>query len=196
MNKKKMYTMAGGLALVAAIGIGSTLAYFTDQEHAENTVEFGNVNITYSQDDWNDNKTDVTPGKTFELNPTITVDANSNSAYVRMKVDYSITNKENKSRPVTDKELQDIESRLPINRGIWEKGTDGYWYCQNVLNASDEVTLFEEITIPDQWGNDYVEDTLNVDITAEAIQSENVEDVINVGGLITSWGDVTVETLK
>lgn len=196
MNKKKLYTMAGGLALVAAIGVGSTLAYFTDQDEANNVVELGLVDIVLTETEWSGDKQNVTPGQTYAKNPTVTVKEGSNPAYVRILVDYEITSPEGVTRDLTTDEIADIENRLEIDRNFWDKGIDGYWYYQEVLGAGSSATLFNEITIPDQWGNEYRNHTLNVKITAQAIQSENVEDIIVPGEPITSWGNVEIESLN
>ena len=46
MKKKSIITMVAALAFVGAIGVGSTLAYFTDNDAATNVVTMGHVDIT------------------------------------------------------------------------------------------------------------------------------------------------------
>ena len=38
MNKKKLLTMVLALVLIGAVGVGATLAYFTDNDSATNVV--------------------------------------------------------------------------------------------------------------------------------------------------------------
>ena len=45
MNKKKLIPLLSAVALVGVIGVGSTLAYFTDNDAANNVVTMGHVNI-------------------------------------------------------------------------------------------------------------------------------------------------------
>ncbi len=45
MKKKKILTMVAAVALVAVIGVGATLAYFTDKDSKTNVVTMGKVDI-------------------------------------------------------------------------------------------------------------------------------------------------------
>ena len=45
MNKKRVTALAVSLSLVAVIGIGATLAYFTDQTDTQNVINMGHVDI-------------------------------------------------------------------------------------------------------------------------------------------------------
>ncbi len=42
--------LATSLGLIGAIGVGATLAYFTDTQTVENTITMGNVNITLTEE--------------------------------------------------------------------------------------------------------------------------------------------------
>ena len=52
MNKKKLFTMVLALVLIGAVGVGATLAYFTDNDSATNVVTMGHVNIELTEEDW------------------------------------------------------------------------------------------------------------------------------------------------
>ncbi len=89
MKKKTILVAAIAVMLVAALVVGGTLAYFTDKTEAKpNTFTVGNVGIDLTETEW-DAKADHTlvPGKSYGKNPTITVDANSQDAYVFLKLD-------------------------------------------------------------------------------------------------------------
>lgn len=89
MKKKTILVAAIAVMLVAALVVGGTLAYFTDKTEAvKNTFTVGNVGIDLTETEW-DAKADHTlvPGKSYGKNPTITVDANSQNAYVFLKLD-------------------------------------------------------------------------------------------------------------
>lgn len=89
MKKKTILVAAIAVMLVAALVVGGTLAYFTDKtETVKNTFTVGNVGIDLTETEW-DAKADHTlvPGKSYGKNPTITVDANSQDAYVFLKLD-------------------------------------------------------------------------------------------------------------
>lgn len=89
MKKKTILVAAIAVMLVAALVVGGTLAYFTDKTDAkQNTFTVGSVGINLTEDKWNaaDDHT-LVPGAFYEKNPTITVDANSQDAYVFLKLD-------------------------------------------------------------------------------------------------------------
>ena len=54
MNKRKILLLAAVLVMVAVLGIGGTLAYFTDEDTKTNTFTIGNVNIHI--DEWMENE--------------------------------------------------------------------------------------------------------------------------------------------
>ena len=89
MKKKTILVAAIAVMLVAALVVGGTLAYFTDKTEAkQNTFTVGSVGIDLTEDKWNaaDDHT-LVPGAFYEKNPTITVDADSQDAYVFLKLD-------------------------------------------------------------------------------------------------------------
>lgn len=89
MKKKTILVAAIAVMLVAALVVGGTLAYFTDKTEAKpNTFTVGNVKIDLTEDKWVANADHtLVPGKFYDKNPTITVDAGSQDAYVFLKLD-------------------------------------------------------------------------------------------------------------
>lgn len=89
MKKKTILVAAIAVMLVAALVVGGTLAYFTDKTEAKpNTFTVGNVKIDLTETAWHDNDDHtLVPGKFYDKNPTITVDAKSQDAYVFLKLD-------------------------------------------------------------------------------------------------------------
>lgn len=49
MDKKKMITMLVALTLVATVGIGATLAYFTDKDAVTNVITMGKVDVSLEE---------------------------------------------------------------------------------------------------------------------------------------------------
>lgn len=105
MNKKKILTLLVTTSLLAVVGVGSTLAYFTDKtETLTNVVTMGNVdgvlveneaerkdgkwnlkdNILSNQDVMYEN---IMPGDTVKKNPTVCLKPGSADAWVRMTLD-------------------------------------------------------------------------------------------------------------
>lgn len=89
MKKKTILVAAIAVMLVAALVVGGTLAYFTDKSDAKvNTFTVGNVKINLTETAWHDNDDHtLVPNKFYDKNPTITVDAKSQDAYVFLKLD-------------------------------------------------------------------------------------------------------------
>ncbi len=89
MKKKTILVAAIAVMLVAALVVGGTLAYFTDKSGPkENTFTVGKVGITLTEDKWNaEADHTLVPGKFYAKDPTITVNAGSQNAYVFLKLD-------------------------------------------------------------------------------------------------------------
>ena len=87
MKKRTLITSILALALVAALGIGATLAYLTDSEAAKNTFTIGNVKIDLVEPDWDENEAqDLEPGDIIAKDPAI-VNTGNNDAYMMIKVE-------------------------------------------------------------------------------------------------------------
>lgn len=201
MRNKKLITMVVAVTLIAVVGVGATLAYFTDNDAAKNVVTMGHVDIELDEphfdkekddegnpvpgfDGTEDNKiSDVVPGQVVPKDPTITVQKDSEDAYIRAQVEY---------KGLTAEQIAEMKLTLEPD---WTEGTDGYIYYNKIVKAGDQVVLFKEVNIPKTWGNDVADMTFEINVNAEAIQADNFEPVKS-GDAITGWGDVTVETYK
>ena len=92
--RKPLMLLCSAVALVA-ISVGATLAYLTDTEAVANTFTVGRVGISLSETDVDNdgdmakNAYHLVPGQTYTKDPTVTMDANSEPAYVRMLVKVS-----------------------------------------------------------------------------------------------------------
>lgn len=183
MNKKKLLTMVLALVLIGAVGVGATLAYFTDNDSATNVVTMGHVNIELTEEEWTygeEGITGVTPGQEIEKDPTITLVGDSLDAYVRIKLEVTgFDGVEN-----ADAYKAEILEDLVLGEG-WTKVGD-YFYYGPKLTEDDPLTedvaensttaLFESVTIPYEWTNDVANATFNILVSAEAIQADNLAD--------------------
>ena len=105
MNKKKLVTTLGSLALVGAIGVGATLAYFSDQAtEVKNTFSLTEgLDIELDESDQSgtsyiadttetkkrvktNNYLNVAPGQTLYKDPQVTVVKNETPQWVFMSV--------------------------------------------------------------------------------------------------------------
>lgn len=61
-----------------------------------------------------------------------------------------------------------------INTEKWKLNSSGYYYYEDIVEASGQTEpLFENIVLSTDAGNDYMNQNLNIQIDAEAIQSRN-----------------------
>ena len=211
MKKKSIITMVAALALVGAIGVGSTLAYFTDSEDVSNVVTMGHVDITvYETDDYKETDDiieiteegltfeNVMPGDVLDKDPSVKVNAGSADAYIRVKMEL-VTAEDSK---ITADDLAVLRNAIIAdveNSEEWYYNTtDKYFYYQKIMTTdSNPAVLFDTVTIPTSWKNNTAGQEFNIEITAEAIQADNFTPAkITVEGkeVITGWNGVTAET--
>ena len=114
MSKRKIMLLAAALVMVAVLGIGGTLAYFTDKDEEINTFTVGNVDITLTESDvigvrdqtngllnykdndsegvWSDDDgveyKNLMPGSNVVKDPTVT-NVGENDVYVRIFVKHN-----------------------------------------------------------------------------------------------------------
>ncbi len=172
MNKKSLITMLVALCLVGAVGVGATLAYFTDKTNVENKVTMSHVDISIYENG-NEMKDgegltfeDVLPGNTVEKQASVLVNEGSADCYVRVKVGFT------GNAPLDD------DDKTALLAGIDEDAwtyADGYYYYNSVMKDKKEAVLFETVKIPERWGNAYADKTFNISIVAEAIQADIAE---------------------
>lgn len=198
MKIKKLLPVMLTVALVAVIGVGATLAYFTDKDDATNVFTMGNVDVdltepNFDTEDGEDDKTisNVMPGQTIAKDPTITLGEDSLDAYIRVKLD--VTGFENVENG--DAYIADIIDGLDINEEDWYE-VDGYYYFKNALTNAEEnanvATLFTEVKIPTSWNNDVADVTFEIVVSVDAVQADNLaEDFFNEDG---SW-NITAEEI-
>ena len=197
MKNKKLLTAAASTALVAVVGIGATLAYFTDSDETTNTVTMGHVDITLTEEEeaypgeglvFND----VMPGDVLDKTPIVTLEEDSQDAYIRMKMDIQAT-----SGNITAEDLDELSQGLMeditgTDTG-WYLGGDGYYYYNAILSAGDQVTFFDTVTIPGSWKNNTADGTFTIQLTAEAIQAANITPETTAAGMISAWPAAEIE---
>lgn len=89
--KKKNLIIAVSLVLIAVMSAGATLAYFSAKtEPVTNMFTLGNISASISEPNWNPNPDRVmVPGDSYLKDPTITIGASSQPAWVFIKVTVS-----------------------------------------------------------------------------------------------------------
>ena len=184
--KKKIVSIALAAALAATAIVGSSLAYFTDQDEKTNTFTVGNVDITLTEPKWDAdiNNKDLIPGKTIPKDPTITVAEGSEKAYTFMKVQMSadFIDLLNKYATATKKGLPAaVEDWFTsaVKPKVMAIGAD--YVILGVLSpkaAGESVTYFDEVKIPAEVTQEMIRanGTYTIKVTAYAIQAEGFYD--------------------
>ena len=72
MNRKKLGSGMLALALVGLIGVGGSLAWFTDTDSKQNSFTLNHVEIGVTEDKWSGPKEDYVPGTPCDKNPKVT----------------------------------------------------------------------------------------------------------------------------
>ena len=204
MKKKALITTVAAVALVAAVGIGSTLAYFTDSDRETNVVTFGHVDIDLTEDIYSslhdDNTiTNVLPGDFIVKDPAVVAKAGSEDMYIRAKIVYG--NIGDQKQAELEKGLVcwygDGEDGEPeyiqlVESTDWIKGEDGYYYYQYEVEKSDtdqQIPFFDAVIIPAEWDNAVADRRIEIRVYAEAVQAANFDAniVTNDKNQIVGW---------
>lgn len=191
-NKKTVLLAATAAAVIATVGIGGTLAYFTDADNGASNLVTGKVDISLSEAPKESIK--IMPNQTIALAPTVKVEADSENSYLRVKlgVSYNGTSEKNYA--------QELENALQLKteKGLvslgsadsgWVKGTDGYYYLQESKKPSESAEVFSQFTVPEDWNNEIVGQSFQIEVQAEAIQSDYFNADQDGNGVIDSWND-------
>lgn len=197
--KKKIAAVAVILSLVSIAAMG-TMAYFTDSAVAHNVITSGNIDIEVVEQQRNADESLVDypvdekgnpvaisamPGQT--VSKIVTVKNNDEPAYIRAKFEV-----------VAYKLVDEEQIPIAIENGViivptdtaWVKGEDGwYYYSAPVKEGKSTAPLFSEVQFSGpNMGNEYQGVTVEINISAEAVQAANAPTA--GGGLATSAIDV------
>ena len=186
-NKRKVVLIAV-IAIIVAVAIGSTAAYFTAVGVERNVITSGDIKIELKETMINDQGQEVPyvdpevvmPGDVISKMPKVT-NTGDNPAYIRVKVEKNIQLAEGKQGEV---DLSLIS--LNIDKNNWtEKG--GYWYYNKALPKGETTpALFTTVTFKPGMDNLYQGCTVTINIKAYAVQSQNNgKDVMEAKG----WPD-------
>lgn len=157
-RNKVLLLMLSAVLLVGASVFG-TLAYLTSSQTVTNTFSVGDVQITMDEGalDSEGRKIDksakrvqentyhLIPGSTYEKDPTIHVQANSEPCYLFVKVENSLGTME-----ATDGAKGNIETQLGKNDWIKLSGVENTYYYKAVVNKAASIqdfVVFEEFKV-------------------------------------------------
>ena len=172
--KKKVFAVSA-ILLCFAILAGGTAAYFTATDTAHNVITSGNVDIRVieKQDvdgvlvDYPREPIDrVMPGST--ISKIVTVEnTGSGDAWIRVKVDKSITMKQPGDK--ADPSLLTLD----YNTADWMEKDGWFYYRQPLAVGKTTTPLFRNVAVSTRMDNPYQGCAFDIDIHAQAVQSRN-----------------------
>lgn len=135
----------------------------------KNEVNTGAINIelkeyTIKQGQeflYTDNETAVLPGQIISLIPRIS--NIGDASYVRAKL--AFTSEDEGLVQLSDDDVKGMSEN-------WVKIGE-YWYYKNIINSGENIDLFKEVIIPIDIPNEFQGKSIELNITAEAIQANN-----------------------
>lgn len=166
-------------ALLVSATVMGTLAYLADDDAVTNSFTVGNVAIVLDEADVDGSKTNVTtdgrdqankyhliPGSSYVKDPTVHVDAESEKAWLFVKVENGIEAIEAAGENGT------IATQLGANGWTLVAGETNIYAYKDIATPGKDYVVFESFEITgDADVAQYTNATINV--TAYAIQAEN-----------------------
>lgn len=184
-TRKALLLSLCAVMLVTASVLG-TMAYLTSTDEVVNTFTVGNVAITLDETDVDnstpgDNDRDqansykLMPGHTYQKDPIIHVDADSEDCYLFVKVDNQITAIEAEktvAQQMTEKGWVVVDP----DKGIYVYTTDKN--NPAVVKKGDDVDVFKTFTVSGEVNNKTLEGYADktITVTAYAIQADGFKD--------------------
>ena len=189
--KKKILSLTLVVCLLAIAVVGGTLAYFTDDDNAENTFTVGNVTIDLFEPAWDGINADgvkegngqglidsesVYPGEALAKDPQVKNEG-ENICFVRVKVEN--LDQFGRDNMIT---LRHGECELGYDTDNWVQLGDYYYFYRTGTYEGQTLTsgvlqlgettapVFNQIVIPTGIENDAEAQPINV--TAEAVQAQ------------------------
>ncbi len=173
--------IALSILLLASIGIGITLAYFTATTNVTGDITLGDpVTISITQGGASASSLtfdgDALPGTVYSQSIGIQAPAAMTEALMRAKL--TITN--------TDGASTNVEA---TTTGDWQSGDDDYYYYNGTVNANDQIDFISAITVPTSLTNADANKTYTIEVIVETIQKAN-------NAANTVWSTAPAEWLK
>ena len=165
VSKSAIAIVILSILLIATIGIGITLAYFTATANVSGNITFGDpVTISITQGGASVSSLtfsgDALPGTVYSQAIGVQAPADMTEALMRAKL--TITNTDGASTTVDASTTSD-----------WQLGDDDYHYYKGTVNANDAIDFITTITVPTSLTNADANKTYTIDVVVETIQQAN-----------------------
>ena len=185
MTRKKISVVIALLLIAIAAGVAGTIAYFSDEETAHNVITSGGVSIELiektvdesgAEVNWENTEiTDAMPGVPVVKKVSVN-NVGASEAWIRIGISLSVTAADGSSLPLTfgQDNAPVLVLGFATESGWSTLQEDGYYYYEQPVTA-DAATgiLLESVTLAPGITNEYQNCTINVVVTAQAVQSKN-----------------------
>lgn len=165
VSKSAIAIVILSILLIATIGIGITLAYFTATANVSGNITLGDpVTISITQGGASVSSLtfsgDALPGTVYSQAIGVQAPADMTEALMRAKL--TISNTDGASTTVDASTTSD-----------WQLGDDDYHYYKGTVNANDAIDFITTITVPTSLTNADANKTYTIDVVVETIQQAN-----------------------
>lgn len=169
---KRKILLASVVAILLALTVGGTFAFFTSEDKAHNVITTGNVKIDLLE--WADperteefkNVENIMPGTTVTKIAEVK-NVGKGEAWIRVAVNKYVQTEDG---TVADTDL----IKLDINTTEWIDGGDGYYYYTLPVKPGEVTTpIFTTVTFEAAMGNEYQNSAAHVKVDAQAVQTAN-----------------------
>ena len=179
LPKKKVSLLLVSLVLIAAIAVGSTVAFIaTSTEPITNIFNPANVTIDIDEKFEDGVKTDVKVANT-----------GNTDAFIRAKI--VVTWKDADGNVSATKPVEGTDYTMTLNETDWFRGSDGFYYCKTSVAPKGSTPALitackkaDGVTPPDGYD-------LSVEIIASGIQSTPDSAVKEAWGMTVANGQLT-----
>lgn len=193
--KKKMFALIALLVVLTGVAAG-TVAYFTASKLTHNVITTGHIDIDLVETKLEGDKEEPYTNPTTALMPGVTTskivrvhNVGPNPAWVRVEVDVKINGES------VDPTAEGSVLAIDFDTTKWVKDGSYYYYKEKLAPLTDKtIPLFTEVKLLEETGNDYQNARIEIDVSADGIQSENNE--LKAGKPITSVWPNGIEILK
>lgn len=182
---RKKWTLILVLALAAAVLAAGTWAYFSVQGRADSVITLGSVRLALH----NETGTGEPAGDTAVLPggsavQTVFVENTGESAfYTRVKLELEAFDSSGAAM-----QLPAGFVTLDLNLADWTPGADGYYYYNEaVAPGAATAALFQTVRFSDGMDDSYLGASLRLRLTAEAVQTRNLEQYAQDGKTSGVW---------
>lgn len=190
MRKKKLIAIAAAAVMLAALTVSGSLAYFTAKGTAKNVITSGSIRIqlvehtvdgsgivvTFPEEGLSELYPGASASKIVQVENT-----GSGEAWIRVKVEPSIQDAEGRPLPMVLEEGEPAVSYEALEGWTYRDGC--YYYDKPVAGGALTDELLNEILFSPLMGNEYQGCTVNILISAQAVQTaHNGESALEAQG--------------